>query len=108
MAIDLFCYSSLAPADAQQIIDSIVSGNDEVFAGNFVIYRVDDLRNAVDYYDLVSLEIALEHGIKAACGFMIHLSNKDSAHMVPTVLKIVKSAFGKENIVITSDGGVMR
>lgn len=108
MAIDLFLYSSLTPEKSQEIMKFVVKDNEEVFDENFIVYAPKDLRNSSEYYDLVSLDIALEYGLSAACTFMISLNNKSAAHLVPVVLEVVKSAFGKNNIVITSDGGTLR
>lgn len=108
MAIDFFCYSSLTSEEAVKILDFISDGNREIFEKKFIISKVKDLRSSKNYYESVEIDIALEHGLNARCSFMLSLNDKGASGLISEVLKIIKSAFGEGNIVITSDGGILR
>ena len=101
MAIDFFCHSSLLVNEAQEIIDLLKMRHRGLFYSRFIFYDAG-------MESEVGKEISLEYGLHAVSEFMISLNDKSSADLCPTVLSIVKCAFGVDNIVITSDGGALR
>lgn len=100
MSIDLFCYSSLPPADVIRILDLVAMQHQGLFKERFFISKVKDLRNPDNYYDSVAIEIALEHGLNASCSFMVSLNDKKASDLLSTVEVIVKNAFGDSNVII--------
>lgn len=101
MAIDLFCYSSKSSNEVRETLEQISDQHKGLFAERFLIYEVGEA-NPVDK------EIALEYGLAASCEFMISLNDKSAADLVPTVIAIIKCAFGAGNVIILSDGGKLR
>lgn len=100
MAISLFCYSSHAAEDVEGILDLLSVRHREFFAGKFLLSSVDDLEGAATCSDSISLEIALEHGMRASCFFLIYLNDKSAAGLLPKVETIIKNALGDSNVLI--------
>ncbi|HTH09861.1 MAG TPA: hypothetical protein VMA55_09845 [Acidovorax sp.] len=100
MAISLFCYSSRTAEDVKEILDFLKVQHRELFAEKFLISRVDDLKNPTTYSDSVSLEIALEHDMRASSLFLVDLNEKSAADLLPTVEAIIKRALGVSNVLI--------
>lgn len=100
MAISLFCYSSRAAEDVEGILDLLSVRHREFFADKFLLSSVDDLESAATYSDSISLEIALECGMRASCLFLIYLSDKSAAGLLPKVEAIIKNALGDSNVLI--------
>jgi hypothetical protein len=100
MAVDLFCYSSLKPESVRQALTMIKKQHPEFFLSKYLIGDVVDLKLNNNYYDLVVLDIANDHGMRAACSFLISLNDKREAALLSTVVEIVKSSLGEENTLI--------
>jgi hypothetical protein len=100
MAISLFCYSSRAADDVKGILDLLTVQHPGLFAEKFLISRVDDLKNPTIYSDSVSVEIALEHDMRASCLFLVDLNDKSAADLLSTVEAIIKNALGDSNVLI--------
>jgi hypothetical protein len=101
MAIDLFCYSSLSAQEAQKVIDLMKLQHKGLFDSRFLIFEAREASQ-------VHKEIALEYDVAANSTFLVSLSDKSVADLVPTVLILIKSAFGASNVVILSDGESLR
>jgi hypothetical protein len=106
MAVDLFCYSSLPIEHVAKAIDSLVVQHPGLFyrknsvrEARFIIYEVSEASD-------IDKEIALEHGLNAACEFMISLNDKSASDLVRTVLFLVRTVLGAENVIIMSDGAL--
>ena len=106
MAISLFCYSSLLPEETQGILDLINNRHPEIFKERCLIFRArdlrgaDNLRDADSYYHSVLIDIALEHGLKATCLFLVAINDKSAVGLISRVVEIIKTALGECNVVI--------
>jgi hypothetical protein len=100
MSISLFCYSSRAAEEVEIVLDLLSVQHSGLFAEKFLISSVDDLKNPTTYSDSVSVEIALEHGTRASCLFLVALNDKSAANLLSTVEAIIKNALGDDNLLI--------
>ena len=71
-----------------------------MFTDRFLISEVRDLTNPENYSASVEVEIALEHGLKASCSFMVSLNDKSVADLLSVVEMIIKNALGDSNVLI--------
>lgn len=108
MAIDLFCYSSLSPEEAREILDLVALQHPGIFTKRFLISEITDLRNPESYYASVEVEIALEHGMCASCSFLVSLNDKSVADLLSVVEMVIKNAFGNSNVIILFNNEELR
>lgn len=94
MAVDLFCYSSLAPKDAEEFLFELAHQHEDLFRHKFLI-------SAVREANAVHKEIALEHGLATTRSvFLIGLNDKNAAALVLTVASLVKDVFAASNVIV--------
>jgi hypothetical protein len=101
MAIDLHCYSIKSILEAKEIVEFLKHEHKGLFFERFLIYPVGEA-------DSIQKEIALEYGIVAHSEFMVSLNDKSAADLIPTVLTLIRGALGSTNVIIFSDGEVLR
>ena len=101
MAIDLFCYSSLPPNEVKGALSLMAAQHQGLFHSRFLISEVGEANP-------VHKEVSLEYGLAANCEFIVSLNDKSAADLVPTAMAIVKCTLGDGNVIVLSDGGVLR
>ena len=101
MAMDLFCYSSLPFDEVRKITDLVAAQQQELFAAKFLISQA---RKA----GAIQREIALDYGVHAKSFFLIHYNDKSATDLSPSVIEIIKTAFGNGEVVILFENESLR
>jgi hypothetical protein len=97
MALDLFCYCSQGPSDAEPLWQEAASALRARFGNGLVVYEIKEA-------DDTHREIALEFGLRAASRFLISVNDKEAlAWELTNVSKTLQSLFGEANIVVLLD-----
>ena len=94
MAIDLFCYTSTEPAEAERALNIMSATNVALFSKAFLISTATPINP-------VQQEIISDYGIGAkACIFLVRVNDKSRAHLVPTVIALLKSTAGLKDVEV--------
>ncbi len=94
MALDLFCYCSQMPADAEKVRSQAAAVLVQRFGDGLCHYQVKEA-------DVGHREIAGEFGLRAASRFLISVNDKESiAPELATVVAVLKGQFGEGDILV--------
>lgn len=93
MAIDLFCHSSLTLPFVKNVLSTLRVEHKDMFKNKFLI---SDVTRSSD----LDKEVALEHGLKAQCLFLIRVNDKSATILLPMIVDMVKAALGEVNVVV--------
>jgi len=99
VAIDLFCYSDIAPDGCERILDTLRSQQADIFEQAFLVSKVN-------MPSAVAKEIATEHNLAASASFLVALNEKNQSHRLAEVANLLKSSFGVEHLVVLQDNEV--
>lgn len=101
MAMNLFCYSSMPLDEVRKITDLVAEQHQELFSAKFLISQAREV-------GAIQREIALDYGIDAKSIFLIRYNDKLAMDLSPSVIKIIKAAFGAGEVVILFENESLR
>jgi hypothetical protein len=90
MSIDLFCYSTATPSEAEQLLARVISQHSDLFTN---VMSASTPRAASAVHE----EIASEHGLDASSLFSITVRDKSQASRIHEVASILREAFDTTN-----------
>ena len=101
MSIDLSCYVSASTTEVQAAIDLMKKQHAGLFTSKFLISQVWNANE-------VHKEIAQEFGLDANCIFLVSLTDKGAADLLPSVEELIKNLFGASNVIILFENEILR
>ena len=93
MTLDLSCYASDSLEEVTKTLETIRKIHSGLFDERFLLSHVWAANS-------VHKEIAVEHGLKAECLFLVTLNMQEFAELIPTVAFVLKNSFGPQKLIV--------
>lgn len=93
MAITLFCYVTQDQPEAQGKIKRLRADHSDLLDSSYLLSDAKEV-------SVIEKRIASEYGFGAVAVFLMRLNQKDQVDKMEEAESIVKSAFGKDNVLI--------